>query len=107
MTMDSNNLQDKLDKALAECASLREENKRLKSLLALEEKEVYTAAEPVGHQSLKATVDNDSKTEEKIALFRQLFAGRDGVFAIRWKNKNGASGYSPGCRNEWNRPLFP
>lgn len=96
-------LQDQLNKVLAECACLREENKRLKSMLALEEQEVYAVAEQVSHQGLGATVNNDSPTEDKIALFRQLFAGRDDVFATRWENRNGVSGYSPACHHEWNR----
>lgn len=39
---------------------------------------------------------------EKVALFRRLFAGRPDVFALRWENrKDGRSGYSPACENEW------
>ncbi len=38
----------------------------------------------------------------KIALFRSLFRGREDVFPLRWENaKNGKSGYSPACANEW------
>jgi hypothetical protein len=38
----------------------------------------------------------------KIALFRTLFRGREDVFPLRWENaKNGKSGYSPACSNEW------
>jgi len=39
--------------------------------------------------------------KEKIALFRSLFRGREDVFAKRWQNKLGLSGYSPCCENEW------
>lgn len=40
--------------------------------------------------------------QEKIALFRRLFAGRPDVFALRWENrKDGRSGYAPACHNEW------
>ncbi len=39
---------------------------------------------------------------EKLALFRRLFSGRQDVFALRWENrKNGRTGYSPACSNEW------
>lgn len=38
--------------------------------------------------------------EEKIALFRRLFHGRDDVYAVRWENKAGKSGYAPACRND-------
>ena len=38
---------------------------------------------------------------EKTALFRKLFTGREDVYAYRWINKAGRSGYSPACRNLW------
>jgi hypothetical protein len=39
---------------------------------------------------------------EKVELFRQLFAGRPDVFPVRWENrKDGRTGYSPSCSNEW------
>ncbi len=42
--------------------------------------------------------------QDKIHIFRQLFRGRDEVFAKRWENrKTGRSGYSPACSNEWVR----
>jgi superfamily II DNA or RNA helicase len=44
--------------------------------------------------------------DEKIALFRSLFRGRDDVFPRRWENpRTGKSGYSPVCRNEWVRGI--
>ncbi len=49
-----------------------------------------------------APVTNASSSAEKIALFRDLFAGRPDVFPQRWQNgRTGRSGYSPACRNEW------
>ena len=47
-------------------------------------------------------VDRFSSPEDKIALFRSLFVGRDDVFARRWvQRKTGKSGYQPVCKNEW------
>ncbi len=46
-------------------------------------------------------VTMQSSPEEKIRLFRTLFNGRDDVYAKRWENKSGKSGYSPSCSNEW------
>ncbi len=44
--------------------------------------------------------------EEKIALFRSRFQGRDDVHALRWESaKTGRSGYSPACANEWVRGI--
>ncbi len=43
-----------------------------------------------------------SPSREKIALFSELFHGREDVYARRWYNfKTKKSGYSPACRNEW------
>lgn len=43
-----------------------------------------------------------SPPQDKIALFRSLFHGREDVFALRWQSaKTGKNGYSPACRNEW------
>lgn len=39
-----------------------------------------------------------------IALYRELFYGRQDVFAVRWENeKAGTHGYAPKCKNEWDR----
>ena len=38
----------------------------------------------------------------KLRLFRDLFQGRQDVFAVRWENSaRSRSGYSPRCANEW------
>lgn len=39
--------------------------------------------------------------EQKIAIFRSLFRGRTDIFANRWQNQQGRSGYSVACDNEW------
>jgi len=39
--------------------------------------------------------------EQKIAIFKSLFRGRTDIFANRWQNKQGRSGYSVACNNEW------
>ena len=42
--------------------------------------------------------------QEKINIFKDLFKGRDDVFATRWENKDKTkSGYTPVCLNEWKR----
>lgn len=44
--------------------------------------------------------------QEKVALFRRLFRGREDVFPKLWQNrKAGKKGYSPACANEWVRGL--
>lgn len=40
--------------------------------------------------------------QEKIEIFKNLFRGREDVFAIYWeKADKSASGYTPACLNEW------
>ncbi len=39
--------------------------------------------------------------EQKIVIFRRLFRGRTDIFAYRWQNQQGRSGYSVACNNEW------
>ena len=46
-------------------------------------------------------ISNTSSPQDKINLFMLLFRGRDDVYAKRWQNKEGKSGYSPVCLNEW------
>jgi superfamily II DNA or RNA helicase len=47
------------------------------------------------------SINQYSSTSEKIALYRSLFQGRTDVYAKRWQNREGKTGYSPGCLNEW------
>jgi len=46
-------------------------------------------------------INRYSTKEDKITLFMSLFKGRSDVYAKRWQNKKGESGYSPVCLNEW------
>ena len=87
----------KSDKSLNEqdeLRRLREENARLKDLLTRHgiTWEVPTASAPT---------PTLFTTDEKIALFRRLFRGREDVYPRRWESAKGTSGYSPACGNEW------
>jgi hypothetical protein len=43
---------------------------------------------------------------DKVALFRQLFRGRDDVYPRLWTNATtGRKGYAPACGNEWVRGI--
>jgi len=42
---------------------------------------------------------------QKINIFKTLFKGRPDVFAQRWENTKGRSGYSIACHNEWVKEL--
>ncbi len=62
-------------------------------------------------QSISKTSENQNKKitrtsspEKKIELFMNLFRGRQDIFALRWENeKTKQSGYSPVCKNKWNK----
>jgi hypothetical protein len=44
--------------------------------------------------------------QQKVDIFRNLFKGREDVFAVRWeKQDKSASGYTPVCLNEWKQGL--
>ena len=51
-------------------------------------------------------INHHSPAEEKIALFRSLFRGREDVYPRRFENwKTGRAGYAPACGNEWVRGI--
>ncbi len=93
MDTDSEDFPKQLKAALEECARLREENKNLRSRFGVPEQMPKPAEAPI------------FSVEDKVALFRSLFRGREDVYPVRWESKTGASGYSPACANEWRRPL--
>ncbi len=93
--MASEDIVKQLRAAIDECVHLREENGRLRALLGIPEEKPNKCS----------VVAERFSPEDKIAIFRGLFRGREDVYAVRWENKKGKSGYSPACANEWNRPL--
>lgn len=46
-------------------------------------------------------INSSLSPSEKIAIFRSLFRGRHDIFASRWQNQQGKSGYAVACNNEW------
>ena len=49
-----------------------------------------------------ASVTSQSSKQEKIALFKLLFKGREDVYPLRFEStKTGKHGYQPACGNEW------
>lgn len=94
-----------------ELAALREENARLRGLLGLDDRSARQAT-PVWKPTLfpsmatqapvVSSVDRHSTPQEKIALFRSLFAGREDVYALRWDNeRTNKSGWGPAVRGGW------
>ena len=84
---------------------IEEAQERIKLLDQQKERELQTIRELkalLAEHSGTPTISNESAPEEKIALFRELFFGRQDVYAKRWENqRKGTSGYQPACGNEW------
>ena len=83
-----------------ELNTLRLENARL---IALLESHGIEWRLPQKNPTVSELEPSSLTTEEKVALFRHLFRGREDVYPVRWENKTGKSGYSPACANEWKR----
>jgi superfamily II DNA or RNA helicase len=108
---DLDELRIRLDVALEENAALeqelvqaRAENQRLRNRLSGRETEASGVppsqlSVPVRHPVVPGVLppaDASSGADEKIALFRALFAGRDDVYARRWVSaRTGRTGWSP------------
>src|SRR5260221_3960007 len=96
-TPDQDDIQVRLKEAHEECQRLREENDRLRAMLGMDHSlpnQTVAQTTPVTKPALSATTELYTP-EIKIALYRNLFRGREDVFAIRWEGKGGKSGYSP------------
>lgn len=102
----------KYDAALREIDRLKEEINQLKIRIG-HNNTVYGAADAVQERQVERVranldevnehegVHRYSNVEEKLAIYRSYFRGREDVYPIRWNNKQGKSGYSPACGNEW------
>jgi superfamily II DNA or RNA helicase len=89
------------DPTLAEqCRRLEEENQRLRALLT-ENGITLPVAPAIEALPQTPPVRSTLKTEDKIALFRSLFRGREDVYAQRWEGPDGRSGYSPKTERDW------
>ncbi|MBM6993088.1 MAG: DEAD/DEAH box helicase family protein [Prevotella sp.] len=89
---------------------LTEENQRLKNLLKAHGIECSQDESRMTELSAGKHKDSSLKQhlspQQKIELFRNLFRGREDVFALRWYSvKTGKSGYQPVCAHEWDRLL--
>ena len=97
-----------IQSAEQELAALDEKRKALQARIKkLKGQKQSIADEQLPFDRLsESNVTNDSTREQKIALFRSLFQGREDVYPRRFESKrSGKSGYQPACGNEWIRPI--
>jgi superfamily II DNA or RNA helicase len=84
---------------------LRKENAKLRRLLAAHGICVpQFRADHAGPLQTIASATSEGKEErarKRIALFRNLFRGREDVYARRWEHPDGRSGYSPAALKDW------
>ena len=73
-----------------------------KQHLAKLRSELAALERPTGELLVPDPVRPPLSKNEKVALFRSLFAGRFDVFPKLWRNpKTKKQGYAPACANEW------
>jgi hypothetical protein len=91
------------ESADAERRRLREENARLRHLLA-EHNIPIPPNQPASTPAVKSISpleDRKERARKRVALFRSLFRGREDVYARRWESPDGRSGYTPAARKDW------
>lgn len=97
---------EQLERLEARLLTLAEEERSVRDLVERLRRELAEPAPPaISVAPPSASGPRASTTrEEKVALFRDLFRGRDDVYPRLWTNdRKGSKGYSPHCTNEWRR----
>ena len=95
-----------LEAFATEARRLHEENARLRGLLIQHGIRIPEAPSKCGIPDATRTspvVGNRGTitADQRIALFRSLFRGRDDVYAVRWEGAGGRSGYMPKADRDW------
>ena len=84
---------------------LREENARLRRLLSVHSIAIPQLASenppPAKTAETAPPVNKEERARRRIALFRNLFRGREDVYARRWENDDGRYGYMPAAVKNW------
>lgn len=106
-------LRHQLNEVRHECLRLQQENDRLRGLLGHPSEASESSARIPSAGTLFPDSDplpfvtSTSSVEQKIALFRALFRGRDDVYPVRWVNAHtGKKGYVPAVKGGWGRRQF-
>ena len=90
-----------LDADIAQAEARLAELDRLRSDAAARLKQLHRLRAP-GGAGPQPNNGGEPSPASKVSLFRDLFRGREDVFAIRWENRaRGRAGYAPRCANEW------
>jgi len=88
-----------------ESIRLREENARLRRLLAVHGIPIpqLSSENPPPAKTVGTTqpADKGERARKRIELFRSLFRGREDVYARRWEKDDSGSGYAPAAVKDW------
>jgi len=89
---------------LADLSHKRDESQKRLAALKSELSAMESIPACPSATEIQSGTDIPMTSAEKVALFRQLFRGREDVFPKLWiSSKTGRKGYSPACNNEWVR----
>ncbi|HSJ44852.1 MAG TPA: DEAD/DEAH box helicase family protein [Euzebyales bacterium] len=95
------------ERSQAEVDRLRRENQRLRQLLGLGPGDPLPGGRASRPSATALPLDQPNRTidarSSEVALFRSLFRGRDDVYAVRWSNQHGESGYVPAVAGGWRK----
>ena len=95
---ESDDILKQLHALTAECDRLRIENLEMRRRLGREDVNAKVAKPEI---RITTKTHGQLSAEQKIALFRSLFRGREDVYAMRWIGKDGKAGYSPAGIKNW------
>lgn len=101
--MSGSDPQHRLEIAFHEVDRLRAENERLRTLLSLAQQTqtIIAASRP---EPPRGRASSPVSADEKVALVRRLFHGRDDIYAVRWESAStNKSGYAPATAGGWSR----
>jgi len=103
------NILQEIAEAKQQIAHLREKQEQAEKTLQLLNERLVQYDNAKSHQTMDLSAGSipaaaNISPEDKIALFRRLFRGREDVYPKLWQNqKTAKKGYSPACSNEWVR----
>jgi hypothetical protein len=96
---------DRLERERARLAELERERARVMAEIRALEAELAPpaagSADAEANAAPESAVPSIETAEGRVTLFASLFRGRSDVFARRWTARDGRSGWSPQCANEW------
>jgi hypothetical protein len=82
-----------------ELGRVKEENRRLRELLGRHR--IALPAELIPARPSIRPSPSTLPIAEKLGLFRDLFRGRNDVYAVRWESPDGRNGYTPKSERDW------